>query len=790
MKIVKAWWHKNSEICISLSADCVSVPKIEAFSDSPLPPYEVSRAPKSLFGKYCSYYIDCGLVHFVLNSENFDNVSPENAEYYLCGSFNGWGAAIGDQKWRLRRGESAGELGLSVEAKLLRLSDGGAAFKFASRDGRWLEPHAESPNVERDSSGNLNFRIKTRTTGANMFFLRFCSHVDMRTKINVGLGGSVCAVDVAELLHQIYSPKKLGAYLEGGCTHFSIFAPRARLAAVEWFFPDSPEQTHLIEANLSDGAVWIAKADKNLEGCSYFWRIFGTNIDEGTDFDSKFQIPDPYANAMRSSIGPSIVVYEQSLPKCAPHIPASWHDLVVMEIHLRDVLAGAGLSIPGRLSFSALAEWLSDPDCYIRKTGVNCVELQPVQEFTYEGNGYEWGYMPVNWFSPSSAYAENPEKASQIGEFAKLVESFHRAGISVLLDVVYNHFGEPNSLLKVDKEYYFEMASDGKLTNYSGCGNDLRTRSPMATRMIIDSLKRMLVNYGVDGFRFDLAELVGMDVLREIEVELKKIKPSVILIAEPWSFRGHIASHLKDTGFSSWNDGFREYAYQFARGEGDFGGFKHFINGSMGGVAKWPAQTVNYIESHDDMCFLDRLCGGYKDVPSLFDIRRYKIAYAFTLLSLGIPMLAEGFDLLRTKGGKNNTYKDAEANALNYSRGDEYAGLRQWMRALVKFRLSDSAKALRMADAPKAGFLRTGVSANGKCFSAVFNADSKLPSKRVMAVFNTAEDFSEIAVADMGGFVQIADIDRFCQCGIEDPILPKNGLLRLPPLSLALYISA
>lgn len=128
------------------------------------------------------------------------------------------------------------------------------------------------------------------------------------------------------------------------------------------------------------------------------------------------------------------------------------------------------------------------------------------------------------------------------------------------------------------------------------------------------------------------------------------------MIAEPWSFRGHIGEALRSTGYASWNDGFREFMLSYALGRGNFDGFKYFISGSRGGYASFPAQTVNYLESHDDKCLLDRISPS-PETPSEEDLRRYKLAYALVFLSIGIPMAAEGFDLARTKGGLNNTYK-------------------------------------------------------------------------------------------------------------------------------------
>ncbi len=157
----------------------------------------------------------------------------------------------------------------------------------------------------------------------------------------------------------------------------------------------------------------------------------------------------------------------------------------------------------------------------------------------------------------------------------------------------------------IDRLYYFEQDSDGRLTNWSGCGNDLRASAAMAKRLIIDSCTHLIEAYGVDGFRFDLAELLGVEVLREVEAALKRVKPDVILIAEPWSFRGHIAGALRDTGWASWNDGYRDFVRDYVLGRGPGERLEYFLRGSPWYFAKWPAQTVNYTESHDDRAWID-----------------------------------------------------------------------------------------------------------------------------------------------------------------------------------------
>ena len=290
----------------------------------------------------------------------------------------------------------------------------------------------------------------------------------------------------------------------------------------------------------SDGA-WEACLDGNLHGWYYWYTVEGPKNAFGSLIQDQ-RILDPYALATISRDGPGIVIDRAGIgrPDHAFRVP-SWQDLVIAEAHVRDLtaLAPLKLRVDERLGFTGLQKWVESPEFHLARMGVNAVELQPVQEFdSATREEYHWGYMPVNWFAPASTYALAPERASQIREFQDLVGAFHRRGLAVLLDVVYNHVGMPGHLGHIDKLYYFEQDCGGNLTNWSGCGNDVRACGAMTRRMIIDSLTHLIEVYGVDGFRFDLAELIGVEVLREIEAALKRVKPDVVLIAEPWSFRG------------------------------------------------------------------------------------------------------------------------------------------------------------------------------------------------------------------------------------------------------------
>jgi pullulanase/glycogen debranching enzyme len=425
---------------------------------------------------------------------------------------------------------------------------------------------------------------------------------------------------------------------------------------------------------------------------------------------------------------------------------------------------------------------------------VNCVELQPVQEFDNRAEEeYHWGYMPCGWFAPESSYALAPERASGVRELQELVRAFHRRGMAVVLDVVFNHVGLPEHLMAIDRVYYFEQDADGKPANWSGCGNDLRARSAMAKRLIIDSCVYLLEAFGVDGFRFDLAELLGVEVLRDIEAALKRAKPGVILIAEPWSFRGHIAGALRDTGWASWNDGYRDFLRDYVRGAGAADRMEYFLRGSPWYFAKWPAQTVNYTESHDDRVWIDLITenpGFDGFVPTANDRRRTHLMAALLFMSLGIPMISAGQDFLRSKRGVNNTYQRGDLNALDYRRLYRHLGTHGYFADWIAFRLGDEGRLLRQHSRPSEGFFQFFRAPGSPALAVVCNADRSQGLQRLLFAVNPTLTDVTLPLGDAvaaGPWRQRANHDRFFSPGAHGATEPVEPELFVPALGCGLW---
>jgi pullulanase/glycogen debranching enzyme len=349
-------------------------------------------------------------------------------------------------------------------------------------------------------------------------------------------------------------------------------------------------------------------------------------------------------------------------------------------------------------------------------------------------------------------------------------------------------------LLFIDKFYYFHLDDANDLVNWSGCGNDLRCDTPMGRRLIIDSLKHLVETYDIDGFRFDLAELIGIEVLREIEIELKKIKPSIILIAEPWSFRGHIQKELQETGFASWNDGYRDGIADYVCGKGSQDTVRHFMAASPG-TTRFAAQTINYTESHDDHCWLDRITERAKsdgDDPTLLDRRRTHLMASLLFASLGVPMLAEGQDFLRSKRGISNTYRRGDINALDYNRRFVYSGTHGYFGDWIKFRRSAAGKSFRFDGGVREGYLKFFFVDGSSATVVLFNADRSVDAPQLVYAVNPHLEYANIECGEIRpkALVQIADQERFRPDGLGSARIPLDeNQIYLPPLSCGLWLS-
>jgi len=803
-RIARAWLTSTSSGVIELGADWTReglpplAPGDDAFEFATL-----MRADPALYAEEAAYYVNGdNEVCFMLDPAEHTWVDFATMPVYVAGTFNGWEAAVGQAAWRLAPEELNGRPWLVLRVKAAEMWKHPAPrFKFVTGDHRWLDLPRDATNVAKDETGHYNRALWSERTGRNLFTFTTAQPLRLSQAYAVtlrrdGTAGPKTRLRLGKFFHEMRSDAGLGALTRRDETIFRLFAPRAKYVKVfvcEQL--DAQDTAPGYDLDPGEDGVWEARLDRNLHGW-YYWYSVGGPHDVFGHFHPNQRVLDPYAKAAVSREGPGIVLDAAWIGEGdrSFRTPA-WQDLVIAEAHVRDLVAKApgALTAEERRGFSGLAKWLERPDCYLKKLGVNCLELQPVQEHDNKSpEDYQWGYMPANWFAPASAYALEPAHASQVGEMQELVQACHRQGLAVILDVVYNHAGEPAHPLYIDKLYYFELEDDGALSNWSGCGNDLRCRAAMVKRLIIDSLTHWIEAYGVDGFRFDLAELIGVDVLREIEAALKKVKPDVILIAEPWSFRGHIAAALRPTGYASWNDGYRDFVRGYVHARGTPERLEYFLKGSPWHFAYWPAQTVNYTESHDDRCWLDAItenAGHNGDRPTLGDVRRTHLMAALLFASVGIPMLAAGQDFLRSKQGVNNTYLRGDLNALDYRRLARFSGTHAYFADWIAFRRSAAGRLLRQWSRPAEGFFKRFSWPEQPALALLYNADGSQGRQRLLFAVNPHVDDATVPLGEWAGLKWrlIADHERFYLNGRGAPPWPVEEELFIPALGCALW---
>ena len=805
-KITRAWLESPTEGVIELAQDWRARYAPPLVLDGNGAFASLWPVAEQVFGAASGYFVNRqGEIVFFLKRDS--SLESPDATFYLAGDFNGWQEAVGRAEWALRPAALDGEPVLLWSGEAMQFfANPPMRFKFVTGDHRWLPVPADAPNLARDDTGNVNRAIDPARTGRHLFAFTLAVPPDFSVAHTVHWAGGSDFIGTPLMMgtffFQLGSNLPLGANVSGNETVFRLFAPRAsrvELCVCENTAAQSAPSRHLLARRAdTHGAagVWEVVLPQNLHGWLYWYHVEGPRDAFGA-FVSEARVLDPWALAALGRDGPGLILDHAWVGEGDRHFATpAWQDLIIAEAHVRDLTALAPVALPDeeRRGFAGLRHWVESPSFYLHRLGVNCVELQPVQENdAASADEYHWGYMTTNFFAPASAYASDPARASGVRELQSLVAAFHRRGMAVVLDVVYNHVGEPAHLMHVDKLYYFEQDAAGRLSNWSGCGNDLRASATMAKRLIIESCTHLMVAYGVDGFRFDLADLIGLDVLRDIETALKQVKSGVILIAEPWSFRGHIAGELRDTGWASWNDGYRNFARDYVHGRSTRGGFEYHLKGSPWHYAKWPAQTVNYTESHDDRTWLDVITENPHhngDHPTPADRQRTHLMAALLFMSVGIPMLAAGQDFLRSKQGVNNTWRRGDLNALDYRRLLRFPGTHAYFAGWIAFRRSETGRLLRHWQRASDSFFHFFWTGDVGTAAVLYNADhSQGPTRLLFAINPTMADVTLPLDPTLvtGAWRQLADHEHFFPADATgEPVEPE---LFVPALGCGLWVS-
>ena len=410
-------------------------------------------------------------------------------------------------------------------------------------------------------------------------------------------------------------------------------------------------------------------------------------------------------------------------------------DLVIYEMHHRDysIDPSGGFTYPGK--YLALTE--RNGIDHLKKLGVNAVHILPsydyasVDETRLNEPQYNWGYDPVNYWVPEGSYSTDPnDPVARIQEFKRMVQALHKAGIKVILDVVFNHtFDIDNSAFQRTRPgYYYRKNADGTYSNGSGCGNETASEQIRMCDYIIDCCKYWVKEYHIDGFRFDLMGIHDIKTMNRLRKEL----PDVLIYGEGWSagncalpqsmlaMKANISQMPGIAAFSDeMRDGLRgpwdgddkaaflggvkgnEESVKF----GIAGAIQHpqvdmtRVNYSKAAWAMQPTQMIAYVSCHDDMCLVDRLRASVKDITQDELIRLDLLAQTAVMTSQGIPFMLSGEEMLRDKKGVHNSYNSPDSvNHLDWNNLKRYPQVMEYYRDLIALRKAHPAFRLGDAD--------------------------------------------------------------------------------------------
>lgn len=423
-------------------------------------------------------------------------------------------------------------------------------------------------------------------------------------------------------------------------------------------------------------------------------------------------------------------------------------DLVIYEMHWRDFSIDVSSGLKNKGKFLALTEPKAIE--HLKSLGVNAVHILPsfdyasVDETKLDTPQYNWGYDPKNYNVPEGSYSTDPyNPVTRIKEFKQMVQALHKAGIRVILDVVYNHtFNIDHSNFQLTyPDMYYRKTADGKYSDGSGCGNETASEKPLMREFMLESVKYWIDEYHIDGFRFDLMGVHDIETMLQIRAEVNKIDPSIYIYGEGWSAGSCAypvdklamkANAQQLNGIGAFSDDMRDALrgpfsddHKGALLAGIPGEEESLKFGIVGGIAHpqvdmtkvnydkkpWtnnPTEQISYVSCHDDMCLVDRLKAS---IPSLTDknipekertaelIRIDQLAQTAVFTSQGVPFILSGEEMLRDKKGVHNSYNSPDSiNHLDWNNLQRYPQLFTYYKNLIQLRKNHPAFRLATGD--------------------------------------------------------------------------------------------
>lgn len=604
--------------------------------------------------------------------------------------------------------------------------------------------------VNGEKKENISYRIDKKLKKVEFYNLNIDFSLDDLIEVRASNTFLSCKVILRDYLDKYYYEKDdLGATYDDENISLKIWAPVSFKVCVaiydNWY--DTKEKACYAMIKDNDTGVFYTKIDKKENINKYYlYKLYFRDLDsKGEYFEKINYVVDPYAKSVgiNGEKGFLIDINEEStMPKnflsSKRPILLKKEDSIIYEMHIRDftIYENSGVLKENRGKYLGVVEGdttykdekrkikISTGLDHLKELGITHVQVLPIFDFgtvderkvNKKGNR-NWGYDPKNYNAPEGSYcSDSYNPILRILELREMITKLHENNIRVIMDVVYNHMQDTKNLDRIIKGYYFRTNNKGRLTNGSGCGNELASERPMVRKLILDSIKNWLINYKVDGFRFDLMELIDLDTIKEVVKITESINDNILVYGEPWRggdsplLNGTYKGKQRNEKFSVFNDTFRDFirgnnspSSGFVNGRAHDGptawNIIEGLKGSINTLTVYPYESINYIDAHDNYTIWDQieksLNLNIKEFRNIKEknilenelVRRNVLALAIILFSQGIPFIQGGAELLRSKRGDSNSYKSPDyINAFYWEDKIKYYDVFKYIKGLIDIR--------------------------------------------------------------------------------------------------------
>ena len=664
------------------------------------------------------------------------------------------------------------------------------------------------------------------------FEITTAHNLDILDNNLIGLKGNYKAIDVGSYVRSkafdlgsyvrskafddkyAYDGNDLGVTYDKKQTTIKLWAPTAKSVILNIYdsLDNDAQPAKTIIMKRGDKGVWSSVLEGDMKGKAYDYSLTFVN-------GLKTQTDDPYSKAVTVNGDRTVIEdYDNIKPNNFNRMPefSSPTQAIIYETSIRDFSSDPNSGIKDKGKYLGMIESGKTPTgqvtglAYLKALGITHVQIMPsfdyasVDETKPLADQYNWGYDPKNYDVPEGSYSSDPKNPiARIKEMKEMINGLHKAGIRVVMDVVYNHVFDPKdqAFELTVPGYYFHYDKDNNPTSISGCGNDIRSTGKMVRKYIVDSVTYWAKQYKVDGFRFDIMSLLDTDTMNAVRAALDKIDPGIITYGEGWDMNPYSkevgtsqpnAPKVPDVGF------FSDDIRNTVKGENGNAGLvigngyesnyandaKKFVDSFLGGQKlkydAWethpyvkPSQMINYVSCHDGYTLYDYI---KKIMPNESDAniaKRIRLADSMVMFAEGIPFFHSGQEGLRTKAGNNNSYNSSiRINQIDWDRIGANKDTVNYFKQLTDLRKKLSVLHLNNYDQ-----INQNVKAINAGKDGIFAFEYKENGKKMYIIFNVNNNDAALKGVDLTGYHKLLDSDGKVSLGQNTILMPLSTLV-------------